>query len=97
MNIPGATPIKSPRILRPLRAAIAVLAFAAIFAPSFSPSASAAPQAATLANLAQIREAWVQALRTKQLDSILKFYAPDAVFLQPNGERITGPAALRTL
>jgi ketosteroid isomerase-like protein len=27
----------------------------------------------------------------------LKFYAPDAAFLQPNGERITGAAALRNL
>jgi ketosteroid isomerase-like protein len=45
----------------------------------------------------QDREAWVQDLRPKQLESILKFYAPDAVFLQPTGERITGSAALRTL
>jgi ketosteroid isomerase-like protein len=44
-----------------------------------------------------MREAWVQDLRTKQLEPILKFYAPDAAFLQPNGERITGLAALRTL
>ena len=44
-----------------------------------------------------MREAWVQYLRTKQLEPILKFYAPDAVFLQPTGERITGSAALRIL
>jgi ketosteroid isomerase-like protein len=31
------------------------------------------------------------------LEPILKFYAPDAVFLQPTGERLAGSAALRTL
>jgi ketosteroid isomerase-like protein len=50
-----------------------------------------------LVTLAKIREAWVQDLRTKQLEPMLKFYAPDAVFLQPTGERITGSAALRSL
>jgi len=39
----------------------------------------------------------VQDLRTKQLEPILKFYAPDAAFLQPDGERIVGSAALRML
>ena len=47
--------------------------------------------------LAKLREAWIQDLRTKQLEPILKFYAPDAVFLQPNGDRVSGSAALRTL
>jgi ketosteroid isomerase-like protein len=79
------------------RAAIAFLAFATLFAPTFSDTATAAPQASTIVNLARIREEWVQDLRTKQLEPILKFYAPDAVFLQPTGERITGSAALRTL
>lgn len=77
------------------RAAIVLLACATIGAPNFSSTAT--PQASTIATLAKIREAWVQDLRTKQLEPILKFYAPDAVFLQPTGERITGPAALRTL
>ena len=36
-----------------------------------------------------------QDLRDKQLEPILKFYSPDAAFL--NGERTSGPAALRTL
>jgi ketosteroid isomerase-like protein len=66
-------------------------------APAQTKGATAAPQASTLATLAKMREDWVQDLRTKQLEPILKFYAPDAVFLQPTGERITGAAALRTL
>ncbi len=97
MNVPSTPPAKSPLLACSRRAAIAFVAFATILAPTFSPTASAAPQASTLVTLAKIREAWVQDLRTKQLEPILKFYAPDAVFLQPTGERITGSAALRTL
>jgi ketosteroid isomerase-like protein len=97
MNVPSTPPAKSPLVPRSRRAAIAFLAFATILAPAFSHRATAAPQASTIVTLAKMREAWVQDLRTKQLESILKFYAPDAVFLQPNGERITGSAALRTL
>jgi ketosteroid isomerase-like protein len=50
-----------------------------------------------LVAVAKVREAWVQDLRTKQLEPMLKFYATDAVFLQPSGERITGSSALRSL
>ena len=78
--------------------AFVVFVLAANLAPIDFPAASAAsPEASTLATLAKIREAWVQDLRTKQLEPILMFYAPDAAFLQPTGERITGSAALRTL
>ena len=97
MNVPSTPPAKSQLLACSRRAAIAFVAFATVLAPTFSPTASAAPQASTLVTLAKIREAWVQDLRTKQLEPILKFYAPDAVFLQPTGERITGSAALRTL
>jgi ketosteroid isomerase-like protein len=87
----------SPLFPRSRRAAIALLAFASALALTSSLTATAAPQSSTIAALAQIREAWVQDLRTKQLEPILKFYGPDAVFLQPSGERITGSAALRAL
>ena len=97
MNVLSTLPAKSPLFPCSRRAAIAFLAFAAILVPPFFAAATAAPQASTLVTLTKIREAWVQDLRTKQLEPILKFYAPDAVFLQPTGERITGSAALRTL
>ena len=96
MNVSSTLSEKSPLFPCSRRAAAVFLAFATILAPTFSPTASA-PQASTIVALARIREAWVQDLRTKQLEPILKFYAPDAVFLQPTGERITGSAALRTL
>ena len=95
MNAPSTPPSKSLLFSCSCRAAIAFLAFAAILAPTSPPTA--APQASILVTLAKNREAWVHDLRTKQLESILKFYAQDAVFLQPTGERITGSAALRTL
>jgi ketosteroid isomerase-like protein len=97
VNVLSNPPAKSPLFLCAGRAATAFLALATILAPTISSTASAVPQDSTLETLAKIREAWVQALRTKQLEAILKFYAPDAAFLQPTGDRITGSAALRTL
>jgi len=99
MNIDPTRRAKSPRVPRWRRAVVAFLAVALIAVPAFisSPAASAAPQTATLEALAKLREAWVQDLGTKQLEPILRFYAADAAFMQPDGERITGSAALRTL
>jgi ketosteroid isomerase-like protein len=94
MNDSSTLRAKSPIFTRSCRAASAVLAAAAL-AITLAPTA--APQASTIVALAKTREAWVHDLRSKQLEPILKFYAADAVFLQPNGERITGSAALRTL
>jgi ketosteroid isomerase-like protein len=78
---------------------VALLVVAAIVAPAFfgSPAAMATPQPATREALAKLRDAWVQDLRTKQLEPILKFYAVDAAFLQPDGKRITGSAAIHAL
>jgi ketosteroid isomerase-like protein len=97
MNPSPTTPTKSQPFRHSRRAIIALIACATILAPTFSPTASAAPQASTIVTLAKLREVWVQNLHNKQLEPILKFYAQDAVFLQPDGERITGSAAIRTL
>jgi ketosteroid isomerase-like protein len=90
---------KPPAVYRSRRAPVAFLAVAAVLAPLFSLSraATASPESATLQTLTKLREAWVQDLRTKQLEPILNLYAPDAAFLQPDGARITGSAAIRTL
>jgi ketosteroid isomerase-like protein len=97
MNFSLTLPLNSLlfRLLR--RFAVGLLAFVTICAPAFSQTASASPKGSSLETFAKLREAWVQDLRTKQLEPILKFYAPDASFLQPNGERLTGSVALRTL
>jgi ketosteroid isomerase-like protein len=84
MNIPSSR-----------RTTLAFLVFAAILAQGSS--TTAASQTSTPVTLGKIRDAWVQDLHTKRLEPILKFYAPDAAFLQPTGERITGAPALRTL
>jgi ketosteroid isomerase-like protein len=97
MNFPSALADELPPTRCWRRAAATFLVFAAILTLTFSPFAAASPQTSTIAAIAKTREAWVQDLRTKQLEPILKFYASDAVFLQPRGERITGAAALRTL
>lgn len=97
MNVLSATAEKSAVIPCSRRAAMASLALAAVTAPAFSAVRAGASQDATLAVLVKLREDWVTALHTKQLEPILKFYAADAAFLQPSGERITGAAALRNL
>jgi ketosteroid isomerase-like protein len=82
-------------IASPRRTALAFLALATILVPISS--SIAASQSSTLTALVKVRETWVQDLHAKKLEPILKFYAPDAVFLQPTGERITGSSGLRTL
>ena len=97
MNVSLTPPLNSLLLKLLCRFAVGLLAFVTIHAPAFSQTASASPKGSSLETFAKLREAWVQDLRTKQLEPILKFYAADAAFLQPNGERLTGSAALRTL
>jgi uncharacterized protein (TIGR02246 family) len=47
--------------------------------------------------IAKIREEWAKDLHAKQLEPLVMLYAPDAVFLQPTGERIVGREAIREL
>ncbi len=95
MNFPATTPGKS--LLIPCLRCILFFVLATIIAPIFLSNAQSVPQDKTIAALAEIRDAWVQDLHDKQLEPILKFYAPNAAFLQPSGERITGATALRNL
>lgn len=90
----------SPRNPRLLPAMIAFLALTAFLAPQFFTAALAAPQngasQSAAPDLGKIRAAWIHNLATKQLDTFLNLYAPDAVFLSL-GDRVAGTAALRTL
>ncbi|MFZ3334041.1 MAG: DUF4440 domain-containing protein [Candidatus Acidiferrales bacterium] len=97
MSVLAARKSESPIDVCSRRTAMASLGIGTALAATFSRVAAgaAAPQASNLAILAKLREDWVRDLRTKQLEPILKFYAVDAVFLQPNGDRISGAAALR--
>jgi ketosteroid isomerase-like protein len=97
MNFSLILPFNSLLLKLSRRFAVGLMVFATIFAPTFSQTSAASPKDANLETFVKLREAWVQDLRNKQLEPILKFYAADASFLQPNGERLTGSAALRTL
>ncbi len=67
---------------------LSALAFAAVPAPvQESPS----PEDA----LARLRADWAKDLHDKKLDQITALYAPDAVFLPPNGARISGRGEIR--
>ena len=47
--------------------------------------------------VAEVRENWLTAFKTKDVNKALSFYTSDAAFLQPTGERIEGIAAIREL
>lgn len=47
--------------------------------------------------IARVRTEWAKDLHEKRLDRIVMLYAPDAVFLAPSGQRVTGREAIREL
>lgn len=68
-----------------------VLALAVVAAaPNQKPSSAADA-------IAKVRAEWAKDLHDKQPDQFVSLYTADAVFLTPNGQRITGRAAIRTL
>lgn len=62
-----------------------------------SPTAKSARLSPAESQVAKVRDQWVQFLNAKQLGPLMTLYAPDAVFLQPSGERITGTPSIRSL
>src|SRR5215468_12668757 len=47
--------------------------------------------------VAQARDRWLAAFKSKNVDQAIGFYASDAAFLQPTGDRIEGIEAIREL
>jgi ketosteroid isomerase-like protein len=45
----------------------------------------------------QARDKWLAAFKSKNIDQAISFYASDAAFLQPTGDRIEGIEAIREL
>ena len=72
---------------------LVITVLAAVAAPAANQEA-ASPAADSIASL---RATWTKDLHDKRLDHIVLLYAPDAVFLPPNGQRITGRDAIRAL
>lgn len=70
---------------------LVVLSAAVFFAAPHQQSSSAQD------GIAKIRLDWARDLHEKRLDELTMLYAPDAVFLQPDGQRITGRPAIRDL
>jgi uncharacterized protein (TIGR02246 family) len=61
--------------------------------------AIAGPSGATEAvgRVAQVRDNWLAAFKSKDVSAAISCYASDATFLQPTGERIEGIDAIREL
>lgn len=47
--------------------------------------------------VAQARDTWLAAFKSKNVERAISFYASDAAFLQPTGDRIEGIEAIREL
>ena len=47
--------------------------------------------------VAQARDKWLAAFKSKSVEQAIGFYASDAAFLQPTGDRIEGIEAIREL
>ena len=71
--------------------AVAMLLSESVSALGSSSNSQAADQ------IAQTRDKWLTAFKSKDVASAVAFYASDAAFLQPTGERIEGSKAIREL
>lgn len=64
-------------------------------------ASSSAAQVARLSpaalQVAQVRIQWTQLLNAKQIGPIMNLYTPEAVFLQPTGQRVNGAPAIRAM
>ena len=49
------------------------------------------------AQVAKVRDNWLAAFKSKDVSTAISYYASDAAFLQPSGERIEGIDAIREL
>jgi len=50
-----------------------------------------------IVQVAQARDKWLAAFKSKRVDQAIGFYASDAAFLQPTGDRIEGIEAIHEL
>jgi uncharacterized protein (TIGR02246 family) len=59
------------------------------------PNAKSQPRKSAADDIAKIPAMWAKTLQAKQMDQLAALYTPDAVFLKPSGERVTGREAIR--
>jgi uncharacterized protein (TIGR02246 family) len=55
------------------------------------------PQVAAADPFEKLRQEWARDLHEKRLEASTALYSPDAVFIQPDGARVKGSAAIRRL
>jgi ketosteroid isomerase-like protein len=55
------------------------------------------PQVAPADPFEKLRQEWARDLHEKRVEASTAFYAADAVFIQPDGARVKGSAAIRSL
>jgi ketosteroid isomerase-like protein len=55
------------------------------------------PQVAAADPFGKLRREWVQDLHEKRPEASTALYGPDGVFIQPDGTRVKGSAAIRSL
>jgi ketosteroid isomerase-like protein len=55
------------------------------------------PQVSAADPFEKLRQEWAHDLHEKRLEASTALYAPDAVFIQPDGARVKGSAAIRRL
>lgn len=60
-------------------------------------TAQSAPLSPAALQVARVRDQWTKFLNAKQLGPLMTLYAPDAVMLQPNGQRVSGAPSIRVL
>ncbi len=87
-----------PRIVTTILSIALLASSAATSRPQSPPAQTLATPAKTHApNFSALREEWANNLHAKHLEAAVALYAPDAAFLQPDGTRIEGLPAIRTL
>lgn len=87
---------------RVLRSVLVTFASAVTLACFFAPISRAqaqqkSRQLSASEEVGKIPALWARTLQSKQIDQLAALYTPDAVFLKPTGERITGRPAVRDL
>lgn len=91
----------SSRALRYILATLAfVVALACFFPQVYRVRAQQKPPSRQLSaseEVGKIPALWAKTLQSKQIDQLAALYTPEAVFLKPTGERITGRPAVRDL
>jgi uncharacterized protein (TIGR02246 family) len=60
-----------------------------------SPTQTQHKQLPVADEIVRLRTEWAKNLHAKQIDQLAALYAPDAVYLQPSGARVTGRPAIR--